>query len=296
MKLVSYRRKNELRTGVVMDGRVLDVAALLPKGARPRALADEVGRDMTALIRHHGKVLPALRRALRARRAGKGMTIAAARLAAPLPRPGKILGIGRNYGAHVAEGGLEAQERPRIFLKAGTSVIGPGEKVIRPAGIAKLDYEAELAVVIGKRAKNVPRDQALKVIAGYTILNDVSAREFQFDVKPPQTSFAKSMDTFCPTGPWIVTADEIADPQTLSLRCWVNDMLVQGGSTSDMIFDIAEIVAHVSRYQTLEPGDLIATGTPDGVGAFRTPPLYLKPGDRVRIEIEGIGELSNPVA
>ena len=158
-----------------------------------------------------------------------------------------------------------------------------------------MDFEAELAVVIGEFATSVPRARALDFVAGYTALNDLSAREFQFDVSPPQTTFAKSMDGFCPMGPWLVTKDEIPDPQALDLACFVNGEAMQRGGTADMIFPVERLIEHVTQYMTLEPGDVIATGTPAGVGAFRKPPVWLKPGDRVRVEISKIGVLENTI-
>jgi 2-keto-4-pentenoate hydratase/2-oxohepta-3-ene-1,7-dioic acid hydratase in catechol pathway len=202
-------------------------------------------------------------------------TLANARLLAPVPRPGKIVAIGRNYADHAAETGVKPFERPRIIAKLPSSVTGPGSVVQRPAGVTKLDYEVELGVVIGCRAKLVSRADALSVVAGYTVLNDLSAREFQFDVSPPQTTFAKSMDGFCPMGPWLVTRDEIPNPQTLTLKCWVNGELVQDGHTREMLFDIAHIIEYITNFITLEPGDVIATGTPAGIGAFRKPPRWL---------------------
>jgi 2-keto-4-pentenoate hydratase/2-oxohepta-3-ene-1,7-dioic acid hydratase in catechol pathway len=216
-------------------------------------------------------------------------------LLAPVPHPGKILGVGRNYGAHAAEGGLAAQEKPRIFVKLSSAVIGTGVPIAKPAGVTKLDYETELAVVIGRRARNVPEGEALAYVGGYTILNDVSARELQFDVSPPQTSFAKSMDGFCPMGPCLATPDEFADPGDIHLRGWVNGELVQDGRTHDLIFPVPLLIAFLSSYLTLEPGDVIATGTPAGVGVFRKPPRYLAPGDAVRMEIAEIGVLENRI-
>jgi 2-keto-4-pentenoate hydratase/2-oxohepta-3-ene-1,7-dioic acid hydratase in catechol pathway len=175
-------------------------------------------------------------------------------------------------------------------------VTGPGAPVRRPAAVTKLDFEAELAVVIGEFASNVPLDRALDVVAGYTALNDVSAREFQFDVSPPQTTFAKSMDGFCPMGPWLVTKDEVPDPQALAVDCCVNGQSMQHGSTADMIFPVARLIEYITQFMSLEPGDVIATGTPAGVGAFRKPPVWLQPGDRVRIEISNIGVLDNVIA
>jgi 2-keto-4-pentenoate hydratase/2-oxohepta-3-ene-1,7-dioic acid hydratase in catechol pathway len=218
-----------------------------------------------------------------------------ARLLAPLPRPGKILGVGRNYGAHAAEGGLAAQEKPRIFVKLSSAVIASGTPIKKPRAVAKLDYETELAVVIGTAGRDIPERDALAHVAGYSILNDVSARELQFDVSPPQTSFAKSMDGFCPMGPCLATPDEFADVADIELSCTLNGEEVQRATTKDMIFPVPVLIAYLSRYVTLEPGDVIATGTPAGVGAFRKPPRYLEPGDVVRMEIPGIGVLENPI-
>ena len=159
-----------------------------------------------------------------------------------------------------------------------------------------MDFEAELAVVIGVYASHVARARALEVVAGYTVLNDLSAREFQFDVSPPQTSLAKSMDGFCPMGPWLVTKDEIPDPQTLEIRCDVNGKTMQHGHTSEMIFPVDRLIEYISGFVTLEPGDVIATGTPAGVGAFRKPPVWLQPGDRIRIEISRVGTLEHAIA
>ena len=215
-------------------------------------------------------------------------------LLAPVPRPGKIVAVGRNYADHAKETGVSPFEKPRIIAKLPSSAIGH-RAVVKRAAVAKMDFEVELGVVIGGFASNVPRSRALEVVAGYTVLNDFSAREFQFDVSPPQTTFAKSMDGFCPMGPWLVTRDEIPDPQALDLTCFVNGIEMQHGNTSDMIFPVDRLIEYVSGYMTLEPGDVIATGTPAGVGAFRKPPVWLAPGDRVRIEISRIGVLENTI-
>ena len=217
------------------------------------------------------------------------------KLMAPIPRPGKIVAIGRNYADHAKETGVQPFERPRIIAKLSSSVTGPGAVVQRPATVTKLDLEAELGVVIGSFAHNVPRERALDMVAGYSVLNDLSAREFQFDVSPPQTTFAKSMDGFCPMGPWLVTADEITDPQTLEINSYLNDEPMQQGSTADMLFPVDRIIEYLSQFMTLEPGDVIATGTPAGSGAFRDPPIWLKSGDRVRIEIAQIGTLEHSI-
>lgn len=289
MKLVTYAADGAQRVGAVVEGRVIDVAygASMSRQAMLEFLwagapALDAARARLAEVRCHWRpeAHPALERV---------------QLLAPIPRPGKIVAIGRNYADHAAETGAKPPESPRIIAKLPSSVSGPGAVVQRPAGVAKLDYEIELGAVIGKRTKLVPRAQALAAVVGYTILNDVSAREFQFDVSPAQTTFAKSMDQFCPMGPWIVTADEIPDPQHLALRLRVNDELLQEGDTHDMIFDVAQLIEYISRFMTLEPGDVVATGTPAGVGAFRTPPRWLQPGDRLRLEISHIGVLEHSI-
>ena len=282
MRLVTFCERDgaEPRLGALDGG---DVVALAGEG---------VPASLLELLAGGAAAMAAARRALSR---GPRRPLAAVRLLAPLPRPGKILGVGRNYGAHAAEGGLAAQEKPRIFVKLASSVIGTGEPIRKPKTVVKLDYETELAVVIGKRGRDIAERDALAHVAGYTILNDVSARELQFDVSPPQTSFAKSMDGFCPMGPCLATPDEFADVANIKLRGWVNGELVQEGSTSDLIFPVPMLVAYLSSYLALEPGDVIATGTPAGVGAFRKPPRYLAPGDVVRMEIAEIGVLENRV-
>jgi 2-keto-4-pentenoate hydratase/2-oxohepta-3-ene-1,7-dioic acid hydratase in catechol pathway len=212
-------------------------------------------------------------------------------LHAPLARPGKIVAIGRNYGDHAKETGLAPFEKPRIISKMPSSVCDPNATIPIPGDVNKMDFEAELAVVVGDLAHAVSKENALHHVAGYTCLNDLSAREFQFDIHPAQTTFAKSMDGFCPLGPWLVTADEIPDPQNLEVTCHVNHVLMQQANTHDMLFSVVDLIHYISQYITLEPGDLIATGTPAGVGAFRTPPLWLKPGDLVEVEVSGLGQL-----
>jgi len=283
LKLVSYVFRGETRTGAVVGARMVDVGA----------------QSMLALLRGGREALTAagasVERASRDKDARAHPLLEEVELIAPVPRPPKIVAIGRNYADHAAETGMKPLEAPRIIAKLPSSVIGPGAVVVRPEGIVKLDYECELAAVIGTPTKRVSIDNALDSIAGYTILDDVSAREFQFDVSPAQTTFAKSMDGFCPMGPWLVTRDEIPDPQQLRLRTWINDELVQDASTRDMTFSVATLVAYISRYMTLEPGDVIATGTPAGAGAFRKPPRWLQPGDRVKLEISRIGTLEHSI-
>lgn len=216
------------------------------------------------------------------------------RLLAPV-QPRKYLAIGLNYADHIAESGMEAPEHPVFFNKQVTCVVGPGDDVHMPRVSTLLDYEGELALVIGRRCRHVPVEQAHEVIAGYTIANDVSVRDWQ--LRSPTMTMGKSFDTHGPLGPWIVTADELGDPHDLRLRTYVNGELRQDGSTRDMIISCFEQVAHLSEAFTLEPGDVIATGTPAGIGAVRQPfpEGLLRVGDEMRVEIDGIGVLSNSV-
>ncbi len=211
----------------------------------------------------------------------------------PIKRPGKIVCVGMNYRDHAEEAGMDVPERPILFAKWSNSLIGPGQTIALPAQSRQIDYEAELGVVIGKQARNIPAAQALEVVAGYVCVNDVSARDLQFE--DGQWSRSKSFDTFCPIGPRLAPASEIPDPQRLAIRCFVNGELLQDSSTEHMVFGVAELIAYISETMTLEPGDLIATGTPAGVGFTRKPPIFLQPGDEVTVEIEGVGSLTNPV-
>ena len=215
------------------------------------------------------------------------------RLLAPVPRPGKIICVGRNYRDHVGEKAMAIPDRPMLFAKFANAVVGPGMPIVRPRSTTQLDLECELAVVIGHTARRVERDQALDAVFGYTILIDVSARDHQRD--DGQWLRAKGSDTFAPIGPCVVSRDELGDGSGLRIRSSVNGEAWQDSTTDQMIFDVPAIIAYVSANITLEPGDLIATGTPAGVGQYHDPPRFLQPGDVVRCEIEGIGVLENPV-
>jgi 2-keto-4-pentenoate hydratase/2-oxohepta-3-ene-1,7-dioic acid hydratase in catechol pathway len=211
------------------------------------------------------------------------------RLGPPVTGVGKIIAVGINYAAHGEEANMDLPDEPILFSKAVTSLSGPNDPVVMPKGSKKTDWEVELAVVIGRRAQYVSQAEALGVIAGFSIMNDVSEREFQLE-RDGQWLKGKSFDSFAPLGPWLVTPDEVTDPQNLNLWLEVNGERRQDGNTSDMIFGISQIISTISSYMTLMPGDIIPTGTPPGVGMGRVPPLYLKPGDVMRLGIEGLGE------
>jgi 2,4-didehydro-3-deoxy-L-rhamnonate hydrolase len=222
---------------------------------------------------------------------GAPRPLAEVRLLAPVPRPGKIVCVGLNYRDHADETRQPIPSEPVLFSKYANSVVGPGADVVVPPGAGKIDYEAELAVFIGRRASAVPTGAALDHVAGYTCANDVSSRSLQF--RSSQWLLGKAIDTFLPLGPYLVTADEVPDPQALGIRCLVNGELRQSSDTGQMVFGVAELVSFASRTITLEPGDVLVTGTPSGVGMAADPPRYLGPGDRMRVEIDGLGELDN---
>jgi 2-keto-4-pentenoate hydratase/2-oxohepta-3-ene-1,7-dioic acid hydratase in catechol pathway len=215
------------------------------------------------------------------------------KLASPVPRPGKIICIGLNYRDHAAESGMDIPKSPIIFSKFSSCAIGADEPIVIPQGCTQLDYEAELAFIVGRRTRNVSRDNALDHVFGYSNFNDVSARDFQF--ADGQWQRGKSCETFAPMGEFVATADEITDPQDLSIKLRLNGETMQDSNTCQMIFGVAELMEFLSRHITLEPGDIVATGTPPGVGFARKPPVYMKDGDRVEVEIAGLGVLSNPI-
>jgi 2-keto-4-pentenoate hydratase/2-oxohepta-3-ene-1,7-dioic acid hydratase in catechol pathway len=225
--------------------------------------------------------------------AGAPRPLEEVRLLAPVPRPGKIICVGLNYRDHARETGQAIPEEPVLFSKYANSVVGPGADVVVPGEAEKIDYEAELAVVVGRRASRVPAADALDHVAGYACANDVSSRSLQF--RSSQWLLGKAIDTFLPLGPFLVTADEVPDPQALGIRCLVNDEVRQSSDTGQMVFGVAELVSFISRTLTLEPGDVLVTGTPSGVGMAADPPRFLQPGDRMRVEVDGLGALDNTV-
>ncbi len=280
MKLVTYERNGQRSIGVLSDRGVIDL---------PAASGGALPADLLTLLQQGDAALAQARNAV-AR--GQAIPLADVQLKALLPRPGKIIGIGLNYADHAAEGGREKPKYPMIFTKAVSAVIGTGEPIRIPPVTQAVDFEGELAVVIGKRAKDVPPKDALDYVAGYTICNDVSARDYQQRSSP---TAGKSFDTFAPLGPALVTRDEVPDPHVLDIRTLVSGEEMQHSNTRHLIFNIPYLIDYLSHIFALEPGDVITTGTPSGVGLFRTPPRFLKPGDTVRIEVQGVGVLENPV-
>jgi len=280
MRIATFTHDGRTRLGTVEADEIVDLAA-----ARP-----ELPRDMQAFLEAGPQALLA---AAEASGSGARLPLADVHLEAPIARPPKFLAVGLNYADHVAEAGLETPERPTIFNKQSTCVTGPTDPVHVPRASHVLDYEGELGFVIGRRCRHVSRDDAQDVIAGYLVVDDVTVRDWQ--LRTPTWTIGKSFDTHGPIGPWIVTTDELPDPHQLRLRTWVNGELKQESNTKELIFDCFTLVEHLSTAFTLEPGDIVATGTPSGVGITRKPPELLKAGDVVRVEIEGIGSIENPV-
>jgi len=265
---------------------------------RAQAIADALFPQSTRGFLEGGAASQeALEQMLGAVRAGRlapvARPLAAVRLHAPIHDPGKFICIGLNYTDHAAETGNPAPKEPPIFPKWATAIQDPGEPILRPRGETRLDWEVELGVVIGRTARFVSPEAALDHVWGYVIVNDASARDLQFVTT--QWGAGKIGDTLAPVGPWIADRAEIPDPHVLDLKAWVNGTLMQDGNTRNFIFDVRYIVSYLSKILTLAPGDLIATGTPAGVGFSRKPPVALQPGDTVRMEITGLGVLENPV-
>ena len=280
MKLVTFTHNKQSRVGAVIDDVVVDSNGCADI---PASMIEFLGAGSKGLLAMQELIYKNSTR----------IALAEVKLNAPVPRPGKYLGIALNYADHIAETGRDRPEYPSFFTKQSTCVIGNGDAIYRPKVSDKLDYEGELAFVIGKRCRHVPVDKAHLVIAGFTIANDVSVRDWQ--MRSPTLMIGKSFDTCGPLGPWIVTPDELSDPHNLSIKTWIDDDLRQDGNTRQMIFNCYDMIAYLSQAMTLEPGDVITTGTPSGVGVKMQPRGYMKPGQTAKIEIEGIGTLFNIV-
>ncbi|GAC1394602.1 MAG: fumarylacetoacetate hydrolase family protein [Ktedonobacteraceae bacterium] len=294
MQLVSYRTQGHTdggwRAGVEHKGRMVDVAAFWHDGAQETTIRH-------LLVAGPATVRTVFKQAHEALDAGPDvpgvLQSASVELGPPVPDPDKIICIGLNYADHANEAGLAQTEVPVFFAKFRNALVGPSAPIVLPRVSREIDYEGELAVVIGQRCKDVSVSVALEYVAGYSVFNDVSARDLQMQTS--QYMAGKALDTFAPMGPGIVLASDIPDPQTLLLTTRVNGQVVQHASTATMIFSVAKVISFLSSLMTLEPGDIIATGTPSGVGFKRTPPLFLHDGDVTEVEIEGIGQLRNPV-
>jgi 2-keto-4-pentenoate hydratase/2-oxohepta-3-ene-1,7-dioic acid hydratase in catechol pathway len=279
MKLVTFEAHGSERIGVVDGERIVDLSAT----AFPQT--------MIGLIAAWDGIEADVRRFVRS--AKPEFALDDVHLKAPVPRPSKILAIGLNYADHIAETGREKPTRQVWFAKMPSAVNGPFDRIEIPKVSNDVDYEAELVFIVGKRCRHVPKEKAHEVVFGYCCGNDVSVRDWQY--ASPQWILGKSFDTHAPFGPWIVTADEIGDPHTLGIRCRVNDTIRQNSNTRELVFDVYDQIAHLTQVMTLEPGDVIFTGTPGGVGAAMKPPGYLKPGDTVCVEIDKIGSLTADV-
>ena len=267
MRLATFQRgESTPQAGIIENDRItgtgLDMISVIEAGATPAAT-------------------------------GAAYLLSDVKLLAPIPRPPKFICVGLNYRDHAREAGLEIPSIPTIFSKFSNVVIGPGDSIVLPRVSKRPDYEAEFAFVIGRGGRNIPAARALEHVFGYTIVNDVSARDYQMSTS--QWLMGKTFDTFAPMGPWIVTRDEIADPHSLDLSLEIGGEILQHSNTRELVFGIPALVEYISSVVTLEPGDIVSTGTPGGVGFARKPPRYLRSGDEVIIRIQGIGELRNPV-
>lgn len=287
MKLVTYQQNGASRLGALRSENGKDYITDLNKAD------SSLPSDMLAFLQGGADTKAKAEKALVASPINSGIPLESVKLSAPLSNPGKILCIGLNYRDHAAESQMTVPEFPTVFAKYSNCIIGPGEAIVLPAATTKPDYEVELGVVIGKRAKHVAEADALEYVAGYVPFHDVSARDYQ--MRTSQWTMGKAIDTFGPMGPALVTADEIPDPHNLNLSLSIDGEVLQSSNTKHLIFNINQLIADITAVMTLEPGDLIATGTPSGVGQSRTPPRYLKVGDVVRIEVEKLGVLENPV-
>jgi 2,4-diketo-3-deoxy-L-fuconate hydrolase len=287
MRFYSFESDGNVHLGIgAADGkRVLDLATAAP----------ELSKNLAELIADFPSIEPVLRKIIQSNQSSAWThDLEGLRLLAPIPRPGKILCSGINYRSHLEENPKAIlPEEPFFFAKLPSTVIGPSQPIICPRRSQQVDYEIELAVVIGREMKETAESDVLEHVFGYTILHDVSARDVQF--RDNQITLGKNFDTFCPIGPCVVTRDEISRPDQIRLKTILNGQIMQDGSTSDWLFSLPQLLSFLSQRITLEPGDIVSTGTPAGVGVFRKPPIFLKPGDIVRLEADQIGVLQNNV-
>ncbi len=274
MRIARFRYNDVTSWGFVADGAVAAVSDGAPRISDALAMPPDALAELASA-------------------ASLPIALEEVQLLAPVAAPPQFIGVGLNYRDHAAESGLEVPMAPVTFAFLASSVADPGAPIVLPRFSDKIDWEVELAIVIGSGGRDIPPDQALEAVAGYTIVNDVSARDIQ--LQEGQWGRAKSFDSFKPMGPWVTTVDELGDAGAIDVRLWVNDVIKQDSNTRELIFDVPAIVSALSAATTLLPGAVISTGTPSGVGFARKPPEYLQPGDTVTLEVDGIGRLSNPV-
>ena len=280
MKLATFTHNASTRIGIVDGNEVVDLSTAVP----------DLPYNMKKFL---GLGIEAMNRAAAAASGGPRLALDSVKLEAPVPDPGKFLAVGLNYGDHIRELGVKTPKFPSCFSKLCTFINGPYDPVHRPRVSDSADYEGELGLVISRRCRHVPKDRAHEVIAGYVVVNDFTVREWVD--KMPQIAIAKGFDTHGPFGPWIVTPDEVGDPHKLDIKTWVNNELRQNSNTAELLFDCYDLIEILSQAVTLEPGDVLTTGTPYGVGQGFDPARYLKPGDVVKVEIENIGFIENPI-
>jgi acylpyruvate hydrolase len=314
MKLVTFERQGKRSIGALIGNQVAPLSSGLAAGGQSAGAVSEVEQaelpnDMLEFLAAGDSAMAAARLGVlfvqaQSRRSStvtgpRGepllFPLDEVRLLAPIPRPGKLLCIGLNYRDHATEINMKVPDRPLLFSKFPNTVVGPGAPVVLPKISDQVDFEAELAVVIGKTAKGVTESDAMEYVAGYTIVNDVSARDLQMKLGGGQWVWGKTLDTFAPLGPTLVTRDEVPDPGSLNITFRLNGRTMQDSNTRNLIFGVPQLISFLSQGITLEPGDVIATGTPAGVGYNRTPPVYLKAGDVMSVEVERLGVLENPV-
>ena len=293
MKLVTYQSADIPRIGAIIDNQIIDLATAYQAVSKHEV--DPFPPTMIALLHEGERGLEKIREAIAVGwETAVSHPLNAVTYLPPVVKPEKVIALGRNYAAHAKEGGVEPPKFPMLFHKTATSLNGHNQPVIIPPITDRVDYEGELAIIIGKRCKNVSEADALDYVAGYTVANDVSARDWQR--RTSQFTAGKMLDTFGPLGPALVTPDEIPDIQNLRIQTRLNGKTMQDGHTSMMIFSVAFTISYISQISTLEVGDVILTGTPEGVGFARKPPVYMQPGDEVSVEIEKIGILTNKMA
>lgn len=283
MRLVTFTHQGQRRLGARSGDSIIDLSAADP--SIPSAMKEFLEAGDSAVSRARAVI-------------NSGMHAISATdvtIHAPIDNPEKIICIGLNYADHAAESGMPIPDEPIVFSKYASSIVGPDENIVAPSASSQVDYEVELVVVIGKRGRNISEDDALDHVAGYMVGHDVSARDYQLEKPGAQWMMGKTFDTFAPIGPDLVTTDDVPDPHNLGIRCILNGETVQDSNTSQLIFGVPKLIAYLAHVFTLTPGDLIFTGTPPGVGMGREPQLWLKQGDQVICEIDGLGRLENPV-